>query len=200
MNHQKIYRMTGLALLAAVVVVLQLLAGMVTIGTFSITLTLIPIVVGAAMFGPSAGAILGTVFGCVVYISCVNGTDYGGNMIFSANPFLCALVCIGKGMLSGLCAGLTYRCVAKHAKSLVGVYLAALLAAIVAPVVNSGVFCLGMLLFFQDTLRFWAAGSELFNYIIFGLTGVNFLIELGVNLVLSPAISTILKSVKKMLA
>lgn len=121
-------------------------------------------------------------------------------MIFSANPFLCALVCIGKGMLSGLCAGLTYRCVAKHAKSLVGVYLAALLAAIVAPVVNSGVFCLGMLLFFQDTLRFWAAGSELFNYIIFGLTGVNFLIELGVNLVLSPAISTILKSVKKMLA
>ena len=93
--------MVGIAVLAALVVVLQLLSSVIKIGTVSITLTLIPIVVGAAFYGPGAGAILGTVFGLVVYINSATGADYGGNMVFLANPFLCAVVCIGKGTLSG---------------------------------------------------------------------------------------------------
>ena len=184
MNHQKINRMVGIAVLAALVVVLQLLSSVIKIGTVSITLTLIPIVVGAAFYGPGAGAILGTVFGLVVYINSATGADYGGNMVFLANPFLCAVVCIGKGTLSGWCAGLVYR-------------LAVLLAAITAPVVNTGVFLLGMVLFFQETLRAWAAGSALLTYVLFTLTGVNFLVELGLNLVLSPAVSTLIRAIRK---
>lgn len=197
MNHSKINRMVGIALLAAVVVVLQLLAGMIRIGPFSITLTLIPIVIGAAFYGPTAGSILGTVFGIVVYIACVNGTDVGGNMVYVANPFLCFLVVIGKGALSGLCAGLFYRAVTKNHDSMERGVVAVLLAGITAPVVNTGVFCAGMLLFFRETLQAWAAGSDLFSYIIFGLTGVNFLIELGINVVFSPAIVTIIRAVRK---
>ena len=197
MNHSKINRMVGIALLAAVVVVLQLLAGMIRIGPFSITLTLIPIVIGAAFYGPTAGSILGTVFGIVVYSACVNGTDVGGNMVYVANPFLCFLVVIGKGALSGLCAGLVYRAVTKNHDSTERSFVGVLLAAITAPVVNTGVFCAGMLLFFRETLQAWAAGSELFNYIIFSLTGVNFLIELGINVVFSPAIVTIIRAVRK---
>ena len=113
MNHQKINRMVGIAVLAALVVVLQLLSSVIKIGTVSITLTLIPIVVGAAFYGPGAGAILGTVFGLVVYINSATGADMGGNLVFLANPFLCAVVCIGKGTLSGWCAGLVYRLVAR---------------------------------------------------------------------------------------
>ena len=75
--------------------------------------------------------------------------------------------------------------------------VAVLLAGITAPVVNTGVFCIGMLLFFRGTLQAWAAGSDLFNYIIFGLTGVNFLIELGINMVFSPAIVTIIRAFRK---
>lgn len=196
MTHQKIYRMAGISLLAAVVVVLQLLAGMITIGSFPINLTLVPIVVGAAMFGPSAGAFLGAVCGIVTYIACVNGTDISGNILFAASPLLCAVVCIGKSALSGGCSGLIYRLVAGHNRSLKRSYTAAVLAALTAPVVNSGVFCLGMVLFFMDTLNAWAAGSNLFSYIIFALTGVNFLVELGINMVLSPAICTIVKRVQ----
>ena len=197
MKHQNINRMVSIALLAAVVIVLQMLSGIIKIGTFSITLTMIPIMVGAAFFGPSAGAILGTVFGLVVYINCVTGFDVGGEMIFLANPFLCFLVCVGKGALSGWCAGLVYRLVAKRAQTLTRSYIAVLLAAIAAPIVNTGVFCVGMLLFFRSTLQAWAAGSDLLNYIIFGLTGVNFLIEFGINVVFSPAISTIIRAVRK---
>lgn len=79
--------MVGIAVLAALVVVLQLLSSVIKIGTVSITLTLIPIVVGAAFYGPGAGAILGTVFGLVVYINSATGADYGGNMVFLANRF-----------------------------------------------------------------------------------------------------------------
>lgn len=197
MKHEKINRMVSIALLAAVVVVLQLLAGMIKIGTFSITLTLIPIIVGAAFYGPSAGAILGAVFGVVVYIGCVTGSDKGGNMVFVANPFLCFLVVMAKGALAGFCAGLVYRLVMKGQNSVSRGVVAVLLAGITAPVVNTGVFCIGMLLFFRGTLQAWAAGSDLFNYIIFGLTGVNFLIELGINVVFSPAIVTIIRAIQK---
>ena len=181
--------MVGIAVLAALVVVLQLLSSVIKIGTVSITLTLIPIVVGAAFYGPGAGAILGTVFGLVVYINSATGADTGGNLVFLANPFLCAVVCIGKGTLSGWCAGLVYRLVRNA--------VAVLLAAITAPVVNTGVFLLGMVLFFQETLRAWAAGSALLTYVLFTLTGVNFLVELGLNLVLSPAVSTLIRAIRK---
>lgn len=197
MKHEKINRMVSIALLAAVVVVLQLLAGMIKIGTFSITLTLIPIIVGTAFYGPSAGAILGAVFGAVVFVGCVTGSDAGGHMVFAANPFLCFLVVMAKGALAGFCAGLVYRLVMKGHDSVERGIVAVLLAGITAPVVNTGVFCIGMLLFFRGTLQVWAAGSDLFNYIIFGLTGVNFLIELGINMVFSPAIVTIIRAVRK---
>ena len=188
MNHQKINRMVGIAVLAALVVVLQLLSSVIKIGTVSITLTLIPIVVGAAFYGPGAGAILGTVFGLVVYINSATGADYGGNMVFLANPFLCAVV---------WCAGLVYRLVARKDAALGRNAVAVLLAAITAPVVNTGVFLLGMVLFFQETLRAWAAGSALLTYVLFTLTGVNFLVELGLNLVLSPAVSTLIRAIRK---
>ena len=189
MKHEKINRMVSIALLAAVVVVLQLIAGMIKIGTFSITLTLIPIIVGAAFYG--------AVFGAVVFVGCVTGSDVGGHMVYLANPFLCFLVVMAKGALAGFCAGLVYRLIMKGRDSVKRGVVAVLFAGITAPVVNTGVFCIGMLLFFRGTLQAWAAGSDLLNYIIFGLTGVNFLIELGINTVFSPAIVTIIRAVQK---
>ena len=86
MNHNKIVRMATLAILTAIVVVLQLMGSFIHIGPVAISLTLIPIVVGAAMLGTSAGAFLGFVFGLVVTIACVNGTDMGGNMDVRCQP------------------------------------------------------------------------------------------------------------------
>ena len=74
--------------LIALIVVLQSLGGMIPpIGGFTISLVLIPIVLGAALYGPEAGALLGAAFGVLVIIGCVNGTDVGGQMVFQANPF-----------------------------------------------------------------------------------------------------------------
>ena len=183
--------MVGLAIFTAVIIVLQLVATFVKVGPISITLTLVPIVVGAAVYGKGAGAYLGGVFSVVVLICCITGADAGGAMIWNANPFLCILVCMVKGVAAGFVAGLVYRLIAP--KSAIG---GTVVAAVLSPIVNTGIFCLGLVLFFRPILISWAGGTDVLYYIIFSLLGINFLVELGVNIVLSPIVVRILKAVK----
>ena len=172
------------ALLTAIVVVLQYLGSFVRFGPFSISLVLIPIVVGAALCGKGAGAWLGFAFGIVVLM-----TDSAAFM--AINPAGTVATVLVKGAAAGLCAGLVYS--ALHKKS---VYFAALAAAIVCPIVNTGVFLIGCKLFFMETLAQWgaAAGFESVGaYMIGGLVGLNFVAELLVNVLLSPIIVRLLK-------
>lgn len=183
MQNKSIMRMVGVAFMMALVVVMQSITALIPpIGGFSISLVLIPIVLGAAVYGPGAGALLGATFGMIVYINCVTGADPGGAMVFQANPILCFLVVMGKGTLAGLAAGAVYKLLkAKNA------YLAMLAAAIVCPVVNTGVFVTSMFLFFIDVLAAWAGGSNIVGYVLTGLILANFVPELIINIVFSPA-------------
>ena len=49
---EKTRRLTGLALMTAIIVVLQVVASFVKFGPFTITLALAPILIGAALYGP----------------------------------------------------------------------------------------------------------------------------------------------------
>lgn len=194
MKNGKIKRMVGMAFLIAMIIVLQLIGGIIPpIGGVSISLVLIPIVVGAAVFGPSGGAILGAAFGLIVYIACVNGTDPGGAMVFQANPWLCFIVVLGKGILAGALSGLVYRLL--KARNVNG-YLAMLMAAIVCPVVNTGVFLACMALFYGDVLTALANGSPVLTYVLSSLVLLNFVPELVLNVIFSPAGERIVKEVK----
>ena len=193
MKNGKIARMAGIALLMAMIVVMQFIGGMIPpVGGFSISLVLIPIVLGAAIFGPQAGAILGGTFGVIVIINCITGADPGGAMVFQANPILCILVVLAKGILAGFAAGAVYQAV-KGFNS----YLAMVLAAIVCPVVNTGTFVVCMYLFFIDVLSAWAGGGDILGYILTGLILANFVPELIINVVFSPAGNLITKTVNK---
>ena len=192
MNKQ-VKTMVGISLLIALVVVMQFLSGIIPpIGGFSISLVLIPIVIGAAVYGPKVGALLGGVFGLIVTINCINGTDLGGAMVFQANPALCVLVVMAKGILAGLAAGWVYKLLKKK-----NAYLAMLCAAIVCPVVNTGVFVLCMLTFFKDVLAVWAGGTDIMAYVLTGLVLANFVPELIINIVFGTAGQGVLKVVKK---
>ena len=187
----KTRKLVVLAILTAIIVVLQVVTTFFPTKPFAITLAMIPIVVGAALYGPGAGAYLGGVFSVVVIILCVTGADFGGNMVWNANPFLCILVCMLKGMAAGFVAGLAYRAIAK--KSMLGGTIA---AAVLSPIVNTGIFILGLAVCFQPLLQAWAGGTNVVYYALIGLTGVNFLVELLVNAVLCPVVVRILKAVK----
>lgn len=194
MKNEKIQKMVGVSLLIAVMIVLQFLASVfpIKIGPVSLSLVLIPIVLGAATYGISAGGVLGGAFGVMTYIFCVNGMDGGGHMVFQASPVMCFIVVMAKGILCGLAAGAVYQLLRNK-----NGYVAMLCAAIVCPVVNTGVFLTGMFLFFMDVLRVWASGSDVVGYVLSGLIVINFLPELGINLVFSPAGQRILRTIKK---
>lgn len=185
--------MVAIALLIALIVVLQAIGSVIPpIGGFSISLVLIPIVLGAAMYGPGSGAILGAAFGAIVYINCVTGADPGGAMVFQANPVLCFLVVMSKGILAGLASGAVYKLFKGK-----NPYIAIICAAIICPIVNTGVFVACMLLFFVDVLSSWAGGGDLFGYILTGLVVANFIPELLINIALAPVSQRIIHVVKK---
>ena len=193
MRNQKIKRMAAVALLMALVVVMQFVSGLIPpVGGFSISLVLIPVVLGSALYGPGVGALLGGTFGTIVFINCVTGADPGGAMVFQANPVLCFIVVMAKGMLAGLASGWVYRLLKSK-----NTYLAMLCAAIVCPIVNTGVFVVCMLTFFKEVLSAWAGGGDLLAYILTGLVVANFLPEMAINVVFSPAGQRIVHVVQK---
>jgi uncharacterized membrane protein len=194
MKSDKIKRMVGISLLMAMVIVLQFVSSSIPPigGLVSISLVLIPIVLGAAAYGPGCGAFLGATFGVVVIINCITGADPGGAMVFQANPFICIPVVLGKGILAGFFSGLAYKLLSKK-----NAYLAMLVSAILCPVINTGVFLTCMALFFKDVLAAWAGGGNTLAYVMSVLVLCNFVPELLINIVFSPAGQTILKVVKK---
>ena len=195
---RKTKTLVGMAIFTAIVVVLQLMAGVIRLGPFTPSLVLIPIVIGTAIYGIKAGAWLGFVFGVVVLIACITGADGGGYLMWGVNPAVTALICVGKGVACGALAGLTYQLL--HHKNQI---LATVAAAVVCPVVNTGLFCLGAVAVFKPLLLEWAAGwaaqngmeaVSLVTYVFLGLIGINFLVELLINVVLSPVVVRILKA------
>ena len=187
MNKTK--TMVGIGLFTAIVVVLQLLGGGIRFGIFSISLVLIPIVVGSAIYGWQAGAWLGFAFGVTVLLSG------DANAFLTVDPMGTVLVVLVKGTLCGLIAGIAYKLLAKCNR-----VLAVIVSGIVCPVVNTGVFLLGCQVFFLPTITEWAAMYGYENagtYMILGLAGINFLIELGTNIILAPVITQLIKQGKK---
>ena len=190
-TQNKIYKLVGTGILSAIIVVLQVVTTYFPTKPFSITLALIPIIIGAAVFDEYVGAILGGVFSIVVIIMCVIGADVGGAMVWNANPFLCIVVCMLKGVAAGYVSGLVYRLISKK-----NTIIATVVAGISAPVVNTGIFLLGLSIFFRPVLFAWAGKTDIVFYVLFMLTGLNFLVELGVNMVSAPIIVRILKAIK----
>ena len=117
------------AILTAIVVVLQILGGFIKFGPFfRFSPVLIPIVIGAAKCGVKIGTWLGLVFGTVVLL---NGD---ATAFFAVNVSGTVLTVLLKGAACGFAAGLTYKLLAKYNK-----YAAVIAAAVVCPLVNTGV-------------------------------------------------------------
>ena len=200
---QKTLRTVQLGLLVALVVALQVVSALIPPigGMVSITLTLIPVVVGGILLGKRAGAILGFTFGLIVMINCVTALDPGGNILWNANPVFTALICFVKGIAAGFFPALFYEMICSKTEK-IGEgkkFVATVVAALSAPVINTSLFVCGMFLLFKDTLYAWAGETNVITYVIVGLAGLNFLVEFLINTILSPAILRITAVVGKRL-
>ena len=169
--------LTLMALMTALVVVFQLIATFIPLGFNVGALCLVPIVIGAALLGPWAGAWLGFIFGVVIIAT-------GGAAAFYVMGVIeTVLVVLLKGSLAGLVSGLLYRLLAKK-NSL----LAIIMASIACPVVNTAIFTLACFTGFFPGISDWAAGEgkNMIAYIFLTLIGANFFVEVAISAVLSP--------------
>ena len=194
-------RLTQLAMLIALIAVLQFTGAFIPLGPVPLTFVLIPICVGAFLLGPVDGAILGFVFGLITVIQTPQNSTL--MIFFTANPVLYVALAMLKATAAGFVAGLVYKGLGVAFKGKLK-YLQTTIASIAAPIVNTGIFVIGMLIFFFPQLSELAAApdAKYTNPIVLlflGFAGFNFIGEFLVSLVLSPAVVRIVDIVKKKL-
>ena len=184
-------RITWLAILLSLVIVLQTFGGSVNVGAVQLNFTLIPIVLGAILLGPIAGLILGFACGVVVLIQVIIGLVPFYTLIWTETPLVAALTCVVKTSVAGLLCGYVYKLV-----KIKNAYVAVFVASSIVPIVNTGLFvlgCLGM----WNAITTIAGGSNLFGFIVLSLVGFNFFIELAVNVLVAPALYKVIKIVDR---
>lgn len=178
----------GLGVLTALVIVLQLFSNYVTFGPVSITMALIPVVVGACMYGPWGGLFLGVVQGVLV----LTAPSTAG--FFTLSPAGTIVACLLKGGMAGFIPGLVFMFLKnKHLR------LGVILAAILSPICNTGIFTIFAFTVFFDMVKSLAdnAGQNIVAFYLVAFIGVNFLIEFAVNTLLSPVVYSVYSIVTK---
>lgn len=182
---------TTLAILTALVIVLQALGGSFSIGAVTLNFTLIPLVLGAIVLGPLAGAFLGFVSGVVVLIQVILAPAGVYYIMWTNSPLVTTMICLVKTTVAGFVAGWTFRLFEKKNR-----YAAIFLASGLVPIINTGLFILGCLCM-PDTIALMANGENVFIFIVVGLVTFNFFFELAINLLVAPSLHTVYKTVEK---
>lgn len=193
--NTKTVRLVGMGILTALIIVLQTFASGFKIANFAPPLSLIPIIIGAILFGEFAGAILGLVFGIVVVLAVISGAEPFSTLMLNYNPVMTVIICLLKGMAAGYLSGLVYKLLSGRNN-----LFALIISSVITPIVNTGIFTVGMLTVFYKLIDDTAASAGANNTIVFFFTvfiGINFLIELIFIAVLVPAISNIIYIIKK---
>lgn len=183
-----------LAVLVALVVVLQACSGFFKIGTTNLSFVLIPIVLGGMLLGTGTGALLGAIFGLVVIIDALAGLDAFTLLLLQKQPVFTVVLCFAKGIAAGVVPAIVYKALSKKNK-----YLAVILAAALAPICNTGIFILGGLIMSGTIGSLFAndMGVSVIYFLVIVCAGINFIIEFALNLVLSPALYTVESVVEK---
>lgn len=184
---------TVLAILLALVIVLQAFGGSFSIGAVTLNFTLIPLVLGAIMLGRYAGAFLGFASGVVVLIQVILAPTGFYYIIWTNSPFVTTMICLVKTTVAGYVAGLLFQ-ILKGKGQTVAIFV----AAGIVPIINTGLFILGCLCMW-DTIALMSEGMNVLMYILVGLVTFNFFVEFAINLLVAPGLHTVYNVVAKQL-
>ncbi len=186
------------AVLVALVVVLQIFGGNIKIAGLSLNLALVPIALGAILFGPLLGATLGLICGFIIMIYGVTGVEPFTFYLFGYSPVITVLLCLVKTTAAGAVAGWVYRLISKKNR-VVAVFVASALV----PIVNTGIFAIGCFVIY-DTISSYLlslgldySGANPFYVVFVVVITVNFFIELLTSFILAPAVATVTRVVEK---
>ena len=181
-------KITGAALLLAIEIVFQTIGNYISLGPISINLSLIPIALGAIIYGPFVGAVLGFINGVVVLFAPST------QAIFMAYaPLGTVITCLCKCTIAGFVAGFAYKLIAKK-NSLVATIIASLLV----PIINTGLFALCTFTIMIKAIENLNGGNaNLMRFVFLTMIGWNFIFEFSITAVLSTTLARIIKIVRK---
>lgn len=171
-------------LLLALEIVFQVLGNYFQIGLVNINLTLITVFLAGVLCGPASAAIVGFFNGVMALFSPSTLAIF-----MPISPAGTIIVCLLKCTVAGVVASLVYRLL-KNKNTLV----ALIVSSVLVPVINTGLFAVGSLIFFRPFLES-GISEKLPNigaFLIFGVIGWNFIFELVSTLVLGPTVGMIL--------
>lgn len=189
------------AILTALIVVLQAALGSIQIGAVQLNFSLIPIVLGAVMFGPMVGAALGLVSGVIVLIQVIMGLSPFYLIIWEHSPLITTTICLFKTTVAGFVSGWAYALVKKK-----NAHVAIFVASGIVPIINTALFIIGCLCMSNTVLTFKdslisampeVAGMNAFIFVIIVLVTFNFFVELAINILLSPALYKVIRVIDK---
>ena len=186
MKVDSVRKITGVAILLAIEIVLQTIGNYISLGPVSINLSLIPIALGAILYGPIAGAFLG--FGNGLFVLLAPSTS----AFLSYSVLGTIVTCLLKCTIAGLVAGLVYKLIEKK-----NALVAAIVASLLVPVINTGLFVLSVFTIFFGLFSEAVGNENMVKFVFLTMIGWNFIFEFGITAVLTPTIARIIKIVKK---
>lgn len=181
--NTKMIATTGI--LVGIEILFQVIGNYINPGFANINLSLIPIVIGAVLYGPVVGGFLGLVCGLMVIIS-----PSTMQIFFSISPVGTILACILKTTVAGVAAGLVVK-LFKGKKKIYGV----ILASILVPVINTALFSIFALIFFMPLLQSMISETmpNIAAALFVGMIGINFILEVISTVILAPSLYKILE-------
>ena len=174
-------KIVGTGLLTAILIVLQLLSSIIPSGV-NLNLALVPITLGAILYGPLVGGFLGLICGVVILASPNTVTVF-----MAISPIGTVIACLSKTAIAGVLAGFVYKLIGKKHD-----LLGAIVASIIVPLINTLVFAIVTNIFFIDSFEGVNNFIEIFTILI----GFNFVFEIITNTVMVPLIYKIQRQVK----
>ena len=195
-------QITAIAVLLALVIVLQALSGSMMIGAVQLNFSLVPIVLGSIIFGPLVGSLLGLACGIVILVQVIMGGSPFYLLIWANDPIVTVLICLVKTTVAGCLSGVLYKFISKKSN-----VTAIFVSSAIVPIVNTGLFILGCLCM-NDTIMLFQTqlgqvsdfahviGMSPLVFILVILVTFNFFVELAINLILAPTLNRVLKIIK----
>lgn len=187
MNNNRIKRITGVGVLIAIEAILQIISNYVTIfNAVSLNLSLIAVALGAIIFGPLAGALLGLVNG----VLCIFAPSTQV-LFLDVAPLATILTCLSKCTIAGLVSGFLFELISKKNKT-----VASIVAALCVPILNSGIFALCAFTILSKAIEMMNSENvDAMKFVFLTVIGWNFLFEFLVTSLLTPTIDKIRKIV-----
>jgi len=190
MKNSKTLKMVQMTILIAIVLLMSFTPiGYLRTAGLEVSLLTIPVVIGAMLLGPGAGAVLGAVFGLTSFWQCFGMSPFGATLL-GINPVFTFLVCVPTRTLMGFLTGWLFQLIHKVDKSRTISYF---IGGLIGAALNTLFFMGTLVLLFWNTDYIQGINESLggLNVILFvgAFVGINGLLELPATCIAGGAVA-----------